>query len=59
MNTSEILEEILFTSYYLNIFPEVSNLAKNYIDEGKSQIESFEKAYLEIIETKGLIDVRY
>jgi hypothetical protein len=59
MNTSEILEEILFTSHYLNIFPEVSNLARNYIDEGISQIESFENAYLEIIETKGLADVRY
>lgn len=58
MNASEILEEIIFTSYYLNILPEVSDLAQNYIKQGNSQFESFEMAYFETIEIKGLVDAR-
>jgi hypothetical protein len=58
MNASEILEEILFASYYLNIFPEVSDLAKNYINQGNSQLESFEMAYFETLEQMGLLDSR-
>lgn len=58
MNAAEILEEILIHSHSLDIFSDVASLASLYMDQGKSQFESFEIAYLEIIESKGLIDLR-
>ena len=50
---SEIVEEILYECYKLDIQKEVMDLAMEYIKDGNSLVESYEMAFKKINKTKG------
>ncbi len=58
MTGSEIIEEILYESYILGIAEDVFNVAKSYLDMGMDQRDSYEKAFLEILESTSMEDPR-
>jgi hypothetical protein len=58
MTGSDIVEEILYNSYAIGIADDVFAVAKVYIEMGMGQKDSYEKAFIKILEEKSKEDPR-
>lgn len=58
MNSSEIIEEILHFSHEQNIITDVLDLSGEYLKMGFGLCESYEQAYFNVLDKRGLVDFR-